>query len=793
MMALYQWLLMLYSFLWISYIECNHYICEVCKCAYLKTGLKIDCDERLRMASNITSFPEETVWIDLRRNNIRKIKWRFPKKIRHIDLSQNAVSSLSGKPFEKLQFLEYLNLEDNKIVLSETNYYPDLFFHLDRLQVLNIKNNTKTFSKASGIDKAFSKLQSLETLKMDLPFNFKFGGGFKYLQNLQNLDVSGITGQCNIKYLSKSFFINIPFLKRIDLSNCKISKVDEGPFTALRHLEYLDISHNKELGFASLPNVTNGLKETSIRTFRADAIRCLIGKGTELAVSHIANLRQTKLTEASFAHNRIELIGKGVLPNMPKTLERLSFALNRLTTGIYLFEFHTLHNLKEFNITFLLKPPKYFSFVFEKCNEKEDLNSKISLSARYSESYFKFHRSSNITMYMPPNLETFYANSSKLYGRIPKFRINARSLKNVYAQNNLLFSWNQPLFGIEMLERVDLSNNLCSSISPAFTASGKSLKHLNMARNLLARSIHLDNRCQLFKNQLLLEELDLSSNRLAYLPNCIFQNMAKLKVLRLNHNQLSYVNFRIKHMYNLSFVDLSDNRINTFSDQAMDSFSYIFSKSKVIRTKIWHIRYFLYKHKRKNGVEIPRKDGSEISSLVAESDTLSLITHKFSYNSAESHPCRMLRILSFSYHAYISYVGYDRAFVFQKMKPKLEESGIKIFLRDIHFDIGDGKIHNIMKAISESRKTICVVSKAYLNSKWRTYEMNMAKMESIKERGSLGYVHLILMPDIFEGGCNMKIKDFIDQKYFIDYPPEDSCLREAFWEDLICIIKSPYL
>lgn len=176
-------------------------------------------------------------------------------------------------------------------------------------------------------------------------------------------------------------------MKEIDISDCKISNVDNGPFMFLRHLKKLDISHNKELGFSSLPNITWGLNQTSIRTFRADDINCLIGIGTQLTASHIENLRQTRLTEISFAQNRMELIGKGVFPHMPETLEKLSFALNRLTTGIYLFEFHTLRNLKEYNMTLFLKPPKDFASVLEKCSEKRD----ATISQRLSNGIDKMH------------------------------------------------------------------------------------------------------------------------------------------------------------------------------------------------------------------------------------------------------------------------------------------------------------------------------------------------------------------------------------------------------------------
>ncbi|XP_056016926.1 toll-like receptor 4 [Ostrea edulis] len=163
-------------------------------------------------------------------------------------------------------------------------------------------------------------------------------------------------------------------------------------------------------------------------------------------------------------------------------------------------------------------------------------------------------------------------------------------------------------------------------------------------------------------------------------------------------------------------------------------------------------------------------------------------------NSENSITENQQRRIRYPYDAFISYVGANRKFVMEEMKPRLEENRLRIFIRDIDFEVGDNKVDNIMRALGRSKKTICVVSKSYLKSKWRTYELNMVKMEGMKSRGSLRYVQLILMPDLFEEStsCNTKIRDLIDQKCFLECPPKDSSLQDIFWRDLISTIKSPH-
>ncbi|XP_061169401.1 toll-like receptor 4 [Saccostrea echinata] len=563
---------------------------------------------------------------------------------------------------------------------------------------------------------------------------------------------------------------------------------------------------------------------------------------------------------------------------MPTTLEKLSFAANRLTTGRYLFEFHTLYNLREYNMTLFLHQENFASFS-EKCDEKSDAFT-TNLSIKHEDIRSKRLEGKNrinITIYLPKNLETIYANSSKLYGRFPKCNLNASGIKNVYLQDNFLFAWNQPVFGVESVERLDLSNNLCTDISPLFTASLVRVKYLNLAKNMLGRALRLDNKCQIFQNQRNVEELDISGNQLVELPFCTFQNLLKMRILRLDNNQITNVSFGIRHMVNLSYVDFSDNRLTALSDETMTSLKLIFKKSKVlinlsynklqctcqnlaflawmnehknhfvhieqyicsnrntqfdfremeksllilrmncinfdilnvtatafitlflclalvliIRKYIWHIRYFIHKTKQKHNFEI-RLSGMDPEPLLMNKNLPNLNIQDLSEDSMNTLCDRKQSANQYFYDAFISYVGADRDFVFQKVKPLLESHNINVCIRDIHFELGNGKIENIMKAIGGSRRTICIVSKAYMRSRWRTYELNMAKMEGIKARDSLGFVHLVLMPDLFHGVCNTNIKDLIDRKYYLDYPPDGSALQEEFWKKLVNIIKSPYL
>lgn len=111
---------------------------------------------------------------------------------------------------------------------------------------------------------------------------------------------------------------------------------------------------------------------------------------------------------------------------------------------------------------------------------------------------------------------------SRLYSRIPKCGINATGLRELYIQDNFLFSWDGPVRGIENVEIADMSNNYCSHISKSFLNYAKGVKFLKMSKNDIGKSLSNDIEGEIFNNTKSLEVLDLSYNNIIALSELIF-------------------------------------------------------------------------------------------------------------------------------------------------------------------------------------------------------------------------------------------------------------------------------
>ncbi|XP_032437315.1 toll-like receptor 13 [Xiphophorus hellerii] len=102
---------------------------------------------------------------------------------------------------------------------------------------------------------------------------------------------------------------------------------------------------------------------------------------------------------------------------------------------------------------------------------------------------------------------------------------------------------------------------------------------------------------------------------------------------------------------------------------------------------------------------------------------------------------------SHQFDAFVSYNSQDEDWVYREMLPVLEEEqGWRLCLDHRDFQPGKPIIENITDAIYGSRKTICVISRSYLQSEWCSREIQMASFRLFDEKKDV--LILLFLEDI---------------------------------------------
>ena len=125
------------------------------------------------------------------------------------------------------------------------------------------------------------------------------------------------------------------------------------------------------------------------------------------------------------------------------------------------------------------------------------------------------------------------------------------------------------------LEYLDLSNNKIEKINELAFANLSQLDKLDVSHNHLHKIASNENHLPLlFAHNRKLRVLDLSSNGIPFLPDDIFISNELLQYLDLSRNLLEQVHFKLSHLHNMKYLDLSFNaikRLDERSRQALDA------------------------------------------------------------------------------------------------------------------------------------------------------------------------------------------------------------------------------
>ncbi|XP_062601211.1 toll-like receptor 4 [Saccostrea cucullata] len=318
-------------------------------------------------------------------------------------------------------------------------------------------------------------------------------------------------------------------------------------------------------------------------------------------------------------------------------------------------------------------------------------------------------------------------------------------------------------FSYENGIRVDCSKRNLTAIP----VMNDSVTWLNLSKNKIrATKSKIEHLLNAFQRSKLI--VDLSGNLLG----CSCDNEKFLKWLRIN--RANFVNIQqyqcSPEKLKFSFQNL-DRSISILESNCRSFLTWYLAGSVSLAVCIslltvvllvrnrWKIRYIIYKTKLK----------------------LRVRDEHANYNSTD---------LNYRYYVFLSYAGMERTFVRRDIIPRLEtNAGLRLLVRDRDYLPGLSKVDSIMTGIHESKKVLGIVSKRYLKSKWRDYELNMAKVEEIKDRGSTDFVILILLPEVYNSGYPSKVMSLVKKDCFIEYP-EESCAYDDFWEKLIKILRN---
>ncbi|NXW39525.1 TLR13 protein, partial [Phaetusa simplex] len=143
----------------------------------------------------------------------------------------------------------------------------------------------------------------------------------------------------------------------------------------------------------------------------------------------------------------------------------------------------------------------------------------------------------------------------------------------------------------------------------------------------------------------------------------------------------------------------------------------------------------------------------------------------------------------YAYDSFVSYNSADEGWVLGELVPELERCSLRLCLHHRDFRPGRAIVDNIVDAIYNSRKTVCVVSRGYLRSEWCSLEIQLASYRLFDElRDVLVLVFLEAIPDA-ELAVYHRMRRVLLKRTYLRWPQQPQA-RRLFWAKLARALRS---
>lgn len=804
-------------------------------------------------------FPINTHVLDLSYNGIHMLnaKNKLPSSLELLDLSYNNISWICLGAFSELINLIWLNLNHNNLSYTESVFTPGIFLPLKNLQYLFIKDNCMDCGILPNISfypETIAELENLIGMAIDTYRFALFPSSFQNLAHFTKLDMScpsGLLARAKCKHgsgfckhdIGPSFFQHTLKLEIVNISGCDLRYIANGAFSILHNLRFLNVSNNRRLSFRALKNITFGLANTQIDTLDISWLHCEYGVTTMIYKEDIESLKNTSLKVLNINSNRLVRIESGALRYLPHTIQTISASQNELQPGMYLLNFGNLSNLRYLDIS--RKPHAIPDLendnMFGTCHDfrcdilqgksmKEEETVTLGIRPKLKHKFI---------FPLPQNLKVLMLSNAAMQMSLPNVHFSENNkITEMELKNNLFTTWVGPFGPFRYLKHLDLSSNYCHAVSVYFFDRMTNISRLHINDNFLGFWFENDESADTFKQLKKLKWLDISRNRIRYMPHRIFSSQTVLRTLNLSYNIIGKLNISISHMHHLHRLDLSNNLLTTLSydtRKQIDEIRHYSPELKIMlhanplqcscdqldalkwflshrNSFVWFNKYICrhendtdisFEHLHKLTIAFERECPSYLGVLFCAisffSLAISFVVGGFSYRYrwkirymyyifkskqeiTNQHQYEQL----YDYNAFVSYSEKQRSFVIDELLLRLEtEHEMRLCLHDRDFIPGKDIATNITSSIHRSRKTLIILSKSFLESNWCMFEFNMARMEEIYAReGRQSVIYIVLYENIPTKMLPLQILELIERQSYIEFPNDEQG-NIVFWNKLV--------
>ncbi|XP_051880079.1 toll-like receptor 5 [Pristis pectinata] len=357
----------------------------------------------------------------------------------------------------------------------------------------------------------------------------------------------------------------------------------------------------------------------------------------------------------------------------------------------------------------------------------------------------------------------------------------------------------------------------CQVPPGATVPTGNRLLHLDLSGNFL-QVMWAAGQCQdLFHNLSNLTELLLQGNYLTQLPRGVFGGLVSLKRLNLSLNSLSQLS-RDLFPGSLEILDLSNNRLvspdpDTFSSvRRLDlRFNQYICDCGLNRFLRWFNRTQADLVGPRTQLRCAFPEGLRGVALVSLSPGCGLEDTQFALSVALTTllltllasvllyvRCRTLLLLhcralartvlsgaeaeptraGYRFDAYLCFSGRDLQWVMDTLLSNLEKKRLQLCVGERDFTPGEDHLTNIRDAIWGSRKTVCVVSRRFLEDGWCLEAFNIAQSRLYHELKDVVVVLVVGSLRDYQLRRYRPLRSYLQSREYLRWPAEP---RDQRW------------